>query len=426
MRLLPVRHEEIGAMLSAFMFVLCVFTSYTVLRPVRDTMGITSGVANLPTLFWATFAAMLIVQPVFGWLVSRHRRTRVLPWIYGFFIVNLLGFYVWFYVQEDHTWIARAFFVWLSVFNLFVLSLFWSLCVDVFTAEQSKRLFGFIAGGTSLGGILGPALTAKLAVPLGGINMLLVAAGFLSVSLFFMSSLTRWQRRQGMDAEARDVDRPVGGNPVSGFYKIFGNSYLLGLALFVFLLTWLNTFLYLQQAAFVASAIPDSDRQTELFGTIDFWVQSITLTIQILALGHLVKRLGIRLLILIVPALMVLGFGWLALNPTLWVLIAVVMVRRIGEYAVMRPCREMLFTTVPRESKYKAKNFIDTVVYRGGDALSGSGYALLGWLGLAASGIAWAGAVLAFMWGVAAYAVARKHVAAAGENARRPGASEAA
>ncbi len=420
MRVLAVEREEIGAMLTAFVFVICVWTSYMVLRPVRDAMGITSGVSKLPLLFWGTFIAMLLVQPAFGWIISRYRRTVALPWIYGFFVGNLLLFYGWFYLQPDHTWIARAFFVWLSVFNLFVLSLFWSICVDVFTAEQARRLFGFIAGGTSIGGIIGPALTAQLAVPLGRINLLLVAAGFLALSIFFMQRLIRWQRTQQREVgQQADVDRKVGGNPFSGLYEVFGNPYLFGLAIFVFLLTWLNTFLYLQQAELVSKAVLDPDRQTALFGSIDFWVQTITLLIQVLALGRLTSRLGIALLMLIVPILMVFGFSWLALNPTLWVLIAVVIVRRVGEYAIMRPCREMLFTTVPREAKYKAKNFIDTVVYRGGDAISGSAYAGLGWLGLTTVGIAWVGALLAALWGVASYAIARKHVAAAAANSTR-------
>jgi len=410
MRAFAVERHEVGAMLAAFLFVFCVWTSYSILRPVRETMGITSGVANLPMLFWGTLIAMIVVQPIYGLVASRYRRTTFLPWVYGFFVLNLAGFYAWFHLQEDHTWIARAFFVWLSVFNLFVLSVFWSFCVDIFTRDQARRMFGFIAAGISTGGIIGPLLAKFLAVPLGRINLLLVAGAFLAVSLLFVRYLTRWQSRVNRAAGAgpTDTDRPVGGNPFSGIYQVFGSRYLFGIAVFVFLLTWVSTFLYLQQAELVSKAIPDPDRQTELFSTIDFWVQAITLVIQLLALGHLVKRFGLVVMMLTIPFAMVLGFGYLALNPVLGVLIAVMMIRRIGEYAIMRPCRELLFTTVPRDTKYKAKNFIDTVVYRSGDALSGSAHALLAWLGLATSGIAWAGALVAGMWGIAAYSVARQ------------------
>lgn len=410
MKAFAVERHEVGAMLAAFLFVFCVWTSYSILRPVRETMGITSGVANLPMLFWGTLIAMLAVQPIYGLVASRYRRTTFLPWVYGFFVLNLAGFYAWFHLQEDHTWIARTFFVWLSVFNLFVLSVFWSFCVDIFTRDQARRMFGFIAAGISTGGLIGPLLARFLAVPLGRINLLLVAGAFLAASLLFVRYLTRWQSRENRTAvaSAPDGDRPVGGNPFSGIYQVFGSRYLFGIAVFVFMLTWVNTFLYLQQAELVSKAIPDPDRQTELFSTIDFWVQAITLVIQALALGHLVKRFGLVVMMLTVPLAMVIGFGYLALNPVLGMLIAVFMIRRIGEYAIMRPCRELLFTTVPRETKYKAKNFIDTVVYRTGDVVSGSAHALLAWLGLATSGIAWAGALVAGLWGIAAYSVARQ------------------
>jgi AAA family ATP:ADP antiporter len=209
-------------------------------------------------------------------------------------------------------------------------------------------------------------------------------------------------------ADRVDVDRPVGGNPFSGIYQVFGSPYLFGIALFVFLLTWVSTFLYLEQADLVSKAIPDPDQQTAFFSTIDVWVQFITIVIQLVALGHLVSRLGLVVMMVSVPIVMVAGFTWLALSPFLSVLVAVMIIRRVGEYAVMRPCREMLFSTVPRDTKYKAKNFIDTVVYRAGDALSGSAHALLVWLGLATTGIAWAGAGIAALWGFAAYSAARR------------------
>jgi AAA family ATP:ADP antiporter len=414
-RVFAVERHEIGAMFAAFFFMFCVWISYTVLRPVRDAMGITSGVAKLPMLFWATFVVTLAVQPIYGWIASRFRRAVFLPWVYGFMVLNLVGFYFWFHVEQNHTWIARVFFVWLTVYAVFVLSVCWSLCVDVFTAEQAERLFGFIAAGTSLGGVVGPLLASQLAVPFGRANLLLIAVAFHTASLIFMRYLIRWQQVQQRDATAatRAVnERPIGGNPLSGLYQVFTSRHLFGIAIFVFVLTWINTFLYLPQAALVAQAIPDSDKQTALFSTIDFWVNAGTLLIQMFALSRLTSKLGMVSAILILPIAMIFGFSWLALNPVLSVLIPVMIFRRIGEYGIMRPCREMVFTTAPRESKYKAKNVIDTFVYRGGDALSASAYAgLTSLLGLTISGVAWTGALLAALWGVSAYVIARRHEA---------------
>src|ERR1700748_714754 len=191
-RLVVVQPEELPALLAAFATLFCMFSSYTILRPIRDTMGITSGVEKLPYLFWGTFVAMLALQPVYGWLTSHFRRPVFLPWVYAFFTANLLAFYVWFNVQQDHTWIARTYYVWVSVFNFFIVAVFWSLMADVFTREQAGRMFGFIAAGASTGGLVGPALASSLAVPLGTINLLLVSAALLGVSLIFLTRVIAW------------------------------------------------------------------------------------------------------------------------------------------------------------------------------------------------------------------------------------------
>ena len=175
------RPQELAGVLLATACVFCMFSAYSILRPIRETMGITSGVITLPALFWGTFVVMLAVQPVYGWLTSRFRRSTFLPWVYLFFVLNILGFYAWFNLQADHTWIARVYFVWLSVFNLFVVAVFWSLMADIFDREQAGRLFGFIAAGISLGGLTGARLGAALAQPIGTINLLLVSAGLLAL-----------------------------------------------------------------------------------------------------------------------------------------------------------------------------------------------------------------------------------------------------
>ena len=201
-RLVVLQPGEAPALLASFCMLLCMFSSYTILRPVRDALGVTSGLEKIPYLFWGVFVVMLLLQPVYGWLTSRFPRTVFVPWVYGFFAANLVGFYLWFHVQGDHTWIARTYFVWVSVFNLFVVATFWSLMADVFTREQAGRVFGFIWAGASTGGLIGPLIAHELAVPLGAINLLPISAVLLLLSLVFMAQIVRWQRRQRSVAAA--------------------------------------------------------------------------------------------------------------------------------------------------------------------------------------------------------------------------------
>jgi AAA family ATP:ADP antiporter len=411
MRTLSVQRGELRGLLGSFALLFLIWSAYSVLRPVRETMGITSGVSNLPILFWATFACTLAIQPFFGALASRLRRAVLLPSLYLFFVLNLLLFYAWFYVEQDHTWIARVFFVWLSVVNLFWLSVFWSFMADIFTREQSHRVFGFIAAGTSLGGLAGPLITANLAESLGTINLLLVAAGFLLVATPFVGMLDRWHRQHAANHESTSVgsERPLGGNPFAGFLQVLSDRTMAGIGLFVFLLTWVSTLLYLEQQALVDQLVPDPDAQTRLFGWIDFSVQSSALLIQLVLLGQLTRRFSLTVLIVVVPLLMVAGYMWLASNPVLWAIVGTMVVRRVGEYSIMRPCREMLFTSVPREMKYKAKNIIDTLIYRAGDAISGSAHAALIAAGLMSSGIFWVGSAVSALWAWSAWAAARRH-----------------
>ena len=413
-RIARIEGHEAGAAIAGFAYIFCAFTAYMILRPVRETMGITSGVSNLPSLFWGTLAVTLVTQPIFGWLTSRYRRTVFLPWVYGFFALNLVGFYVWFLVEADHTWIARAFFIWITVFALFVPSVFWSLMADIFRPEQAKRLYGFLAAGTSAGGVLGPFIAAMLAPVVGTINLLLFSMVFLAASIFCIRYLTMWHERavaaHQAAAEVRgDVNQPLGGSLWAGFTLVAKSPYLLSIAAFILLLTWVSTFLYLQQAELVEKALPNRDQQTQLFGWVDFTVQSLSLVIQLFALSRFTKWLRLSTVIMMAPILMVFGYSALALFPVLPVLLVVMVVRRVGEYALVRPCREMLFTSVDRETKYKAKNFIDTAVYRTGDATSGSAHALLSWLGVATSGIAWVGAAVAAVWAVLAYRIGNTH-----------------
>jgi AAA family ATP:ADP antiporter len=407
------RPHELGGALAAFLCAFAMFSSYSILRPIRETMGLTSGLETLPALFWGTFIAMLLMQPVYGWLTSRYRRSVFLPWVYLFFILNIVAFHGWFNLEPDHTWIARVYFIWVSVFVLFVVAVFWSLMADVFSREQAGRLFGFVAAGLSLGGLFGPFLGQRLAQPLGTINLLLVSAALLAASLGLMLLVLRWHRRHGENtAPGTDRDERLGGSALDAFRQVARSPYLALVAAFVLCLTWASTFLYLEQQAMVAEAFASRDERTEFFSTIDFWVQAGSLTMQLFVFGRLYRWLGFRALIVAVPLLMTLGYAALAAVPTFGVLIAVMMVRRIGEYSIARPARDTLYTVVPREEKYKAKSLIDTFVYRGGDALSASAHALLkSAFGLGVSGIAGCGVVIAAVWALVAWALGTRHAA---------------
>jgi AAA family ATP:ADP antiporter len=415
-RLVVLQPGEAPALLASFATLLCMFASYTMLRPVRDALGITSGLENIPYLFWGVFVVMLVLQPVYGWLISHYPRTVFLPWVYAFFIANLLAFYVWFRLSDDHTWIARTYFVWVSVFNLFVVAAFWSLMADVFTREQAGRLFGSIWAGASTGGLIGPFLDNRLAVPIGAINLLPISALLLALSVVFMRRVIRWQRTQSATAGAAAAggatpassDRAIGGSIWAAFIEVVRSPYLLGIAVFVLFMTWVSTFLYLEQQAFTAKAFATTDERARFFASIDFWVQAASLTIQLLLFGRLFKWVGLRTMLAAVPVIMTAGYALFASSPRFIVLVLVYAVRRVGDYAITRPCRDALFTVVSREEKYKAKSLIDTFVYRGGDATAGSLYRFLTHgLGASPAAIGWLGALISALWTVLALGLGR-------------------
>jgi ATP:ADP antiporter, AAA family len=416
-RLVVLQPGEAPALLAAFATLLCTFSSYTILRPVRDALGVTAGLEKIPYLFWGVFVAMLVLQPVYGWLTSRFPRTVFLPWVYGFFAANLLGFYLWFRLESDHSWIARSYFVWVSVFNLFVVAAFWSLMADVFNREQAGRLFGFIWAGASTGGLIGPSIAHYLSVPLGAINLLPISAVLLLVSLVFMRLVIRWQHGHDAIAPAPaaaagpppgERESALGGGVFAAFVQVVRSPYLLGIALFVLLMTWVSTFLYLEQQAFIAKVFHSTDERASFFGGIDFWVQAASLAMQLLLFGRLFKWVGLRAILVSVPVIMTAGYALFALAPRFMVLVVVYAVRRVGDYALTRPCRDALFTVVSREEKYKAKSLIDTFAYRGGDALSGSLYkGFTSALGATPAAVGWLGAAISAVWAVLAFALGR-------------------
>lgn len=394
-----VEETEVRALLLSFSYFFCLLCGYYILRPLRDEMGILGGVKNLQWLFTGTLVVMLMVVPIFGWLVSRFPRRRLIAHLYRFFILNILIFFLLFKFGDGRVYVARAFFIWLSVFNLFVVSVFWSFMADIFRNEQGKRLFGFIAAGGSAGAILGPAITTFLAVPLGPINLLLISAVFLEGAVQCIHLLLRTPGlRPAGRREESDREEAIGGGILTGATRVFQSSYLLGICLYLLLYTATGTFLYFQQAHIIKGAFASSAERTTVFALMDLSTNTLTVLTQIFLTGRIMTRLGVAAAAAFLPVVVAIGFGGLALWPVLSVLIVFQIIRRASNYAVSRPAREVLFTVVSREEKYKSKNFIDTVVYRGGDAVSAWVYAGIGMFGLGLSGIVVLTVPIALAW----------------------------
>ncbi|MGD8559143.1 MAG: MFS transporter [Gammaproteobacteria bacterium] len=407
-KLANIKLEERIAVFWSFLYFFSLLCSYYIIRPIRDEMGVQGGVENLQWLFTATFVAMLAIVPLFGWISSRFPRKRFLPIAYYFFIANLIFFYVAFNLDIDKLYIARVFFVWVSVFNLFVVSVFWSLMVDVYNNEQSKRLFGFIAAGGTVGAISGPALTGLLAVPVGKVNLLILSAVFLSVAVFCMKRIIHWHDNSNRPDQPGqsilpDKEQALGGSIVDGVKLVFASPYLLGICLVMLLYTTLATFLYFEQAQIIKDNFVDSNTRTSVFATIDFATNTLTLLFQLFLTGRLIQWIGLAWTLALIPLLLAGGFMALGIAPIVMVLIIVQVIRRAGNYAIMRPAREMLYVVVDRESKYKAKNFIDTAIYRGGDAVSSWLFTGLKAMGLTISSIAFIAVPLSLIWAWVAY-----------------------
>ena len=388
-RLLGAAPHELPALGWAFVYFFLLLCSYYVLRPVRDALAVEAGTQALQWLFSATFAAMLALVPAFGWLCARLPRAKLLPAVYGFFVLNLVGF--------SFSINASLFFVWLSVFNLFAVSVFWSFMSDLFDTAQAARLYGVIAAGGSCGAIAGPALTALSAESLGAANLLLLSAALLVASIGCIAMLARWARAHPRAGDP-PAEAPIGGSILAGVRAALGSPFLLAICGYLLCYTALSTALYFQQIEIVRDAVADPSERTRLFATVDLTVNGLTLLVQVFGFARLTALLGMTWMLALMPLVSVAGFLWLGAAPVLAVLIAFGVTRRVGEFAISKPARETLFTVVPREDRYKAKNFIDTVVYRGGDALTGWAFGALRGLGLGISAIAYLAVPLAAVW----------------------------
>ena len=402
-RTIDLRPGELPALLISFAYFFCLLSAYYIIRPLRDEMGILGGIKNLPWVFSATFLVILAMVPLYGWVSSRFPRRQFLPLVYLFFISNLLIFYVLFYFQLALDHVAQIFFVWVSVFNLFVVSVFWSFMNDIYDKDQAKRLFGSIAAGGTIGALVGPLLTSWLAQPLGLHNLLLLSVALLGLAIVLIAKLSNWYDQQAHEKKDTAYQKPLNRNIFAAFSLVLNSPYLLGICLLILMYTTLSTFLYFQQASIISQNFSDSAQRTSVFAMIDLAVNALTIFIQLFFTGRLVKRLGLSWVLALIPILLIAGFLVLSFIPVLSVLIVLQVLRRAGNYAIMRPGREMLFVVLGREEKYKAKSFIDTVVYRGGDALSAWLYDGMRSAGFSIGQIALIAVPLAAAWAFVAY-----------------------
>jgi AAA family ATP:ADP antiporter len=413
-RVVEVREEEVRALLLSAAYFFCILSAYYVIRPIRDEMAVAGGVRNLPWLFTGTLVTMLLVNPPFAVLVARFSRRRFVSITYRFFMTNLAAFFLLFSVsQSTHgVWIGRAFFVWTSVFNMFVVSIFWAFMADVFRTDQSKRLFGFIGVGGTLGGLVGAAITASFVEQVGSANLLLVSIVLLELAVFFVRRLSGLfaSLRRGSDAVVQE-EQPIGGSALAGFTHIARSPYLLGICAYLLCYTFAATVLYFQQASIADQYFTVRAARTAFFAKIDFAVNALTVLTQLFLTGRIVRVLGVGVTLTLLPAVCIVGFTSLGLVPTLAVLVVFQVLRRAGEFAVTRPTRETLYTVVSREDRYKAKSLIDTFVYRSGDQIAAWSYTFLAWLGLGLTTIAFMVAPLAGLWLLIGLWLGRKQTA---------------
>lgn len=394
----------------------CVLCSYYVLRPLREAIG-ASDADMLDRLWTGTFLAMLIAAPIYSAVASRFSRRRFIPIVYRFFALNMLLFYAAVLVlpRPQHVWIERTFYVWLSVFNLFAITSFWAFMADVWRNEQAKRLFGLIAVGGTLGAILGSVAATQLPRLASAFLLLLLAAALLETAVWCMRALDRTalqHDQQPVDALQSSTAR-IGGNVITGIAVVFRSPYLLAICAYLLIYTAMSTVLYFEQSHIVRAAIDTRADRTQLFATINLIVNTLTLITQAFLTGRIIRAIGIGLTLTLVPLLCVVGFLALAIvqrspNPgdqsiagistLLLVLVVFQVLRRAGNYALGKPAREVLFTLVTREQKYKSKAFIDTVVYRGGDVTFAWAFSGLQAVGMGLGAIALTAAPLAGVW----------------------------
>jgi len=390
--------NELKGLLIATAYGFFIMFSYYILRAVRDEIS-SADRGNLQILWTAVFFVMLLAVPAYSWLASKFSRGIFVPLVNRFFISCLLAFWVClvFLPVDARLWIDRVFYVWTSVFALFVVTVFWGFMSDCFDNDQGKRLFSFIAVGSSLGGLAGSAVTATLAEAMPAFTLLLLACVPLEIASWCARALHS-RFNTGSVARAGEAGRVITGDAWSGMKAVFASPYLMGIAAFIALMTFVSTMLYFQQANLVAEAFANRGERTAFYARVDLLVNTLTIVFQVYLTARIIRWLGVGVTLAIIPAMMALGFIALGLYPTLAVLVVVQVVYRAGRYGLTKPAREILWTVLGREAKYKSKPFLDAAVYRGGDLLSGWIYTGLAAAGLSIGAIALSAAPIAGLW----------------------------
>lgn len=391
-----IKSDEILLAFLAFGYFFLLLCGYFIIRPIRDNMGIEWGTARLPYLFAIIFVVMLVAVPLYGWVVSRFPRGRIVPIAYGCFGLQIIAFYFLLRSPIDQMLIAPFFFVWVSVFNLFVVSIFWSYMVDVFTPDQAKRLFGFVAAGGTMGALAGPLITQQIVTRVGTANLLPISLMFLLGALFCVLFINQVARRIPTRAPS---EQRIGHGAFSGFQRIFKSRYLLIIAGWVLLGDVLSTFLYLEQQNIVAQSMTNSDERVQLFARLDLAVSILTVLLQILVTAKIIRYFGVGCAVAALPLVTIFCFVVLAFIPALPVIVVGQVVSRGFNFGISNPARHILFSTVSLDEKYKAQNVIDTLVQRGGGAAGGWAFAaLVTTAGLGLAAIAAIAVPIATLW----------------------------
>lgn len=408
-QILSLKKGEGKFLFIAVLFIFSLFVSYSLLRPIREALGISGGTGELKWLFLGTFIATIVGSILAMILSGMIKRKLYTDFIYGFFALNLIGFFALLHQipqgSEAYLIVARSFYIWVSVFNIFVVSTAWSLLADVFSKEKSARLFGIISAGASLGGIFGAFFVSVLSKFIDVPSFIFISIICLGISIVLKNLLIK----EALDLEMLNLqsgfvsikdrfDKPIGSkNPFVGFFLIIKSRYLLALLGFILLLTSVSTFLYMEQARIISGMFESREARAAAFANIDFIVQLSSFAIQIFITSKIVQFFGIKWLLGTLGFVVALGFVLLAFYPVFGVLVLVMSIRRIGEYALVKPGREMLFVPLDSESKYKVKNFLDTVVYRAGDSMSAALEGAIAKISITA--VLFVGALISFIWG---------------------------
>ncbi|MDG1474583.1 MAG: MFS transporter [Porticoccaceae bacterium] len=391
--------QEVKAVASSFLFVVVLMSAYYILRPVRDAMASDWTDAEVSWLWTLNFFISTAVVGVYGMAVARFRFRYLVPSIYGIFALTFVVFYVLAYTSADRTLIDKSFYVWVSVFSLFHISVFWSFMSDLFNKEQAGRLFSIIAAGASVGGLIGPSIPSFFSASMGTDNLMLLASVMLLIPIpiiFYLQSLKSTELHNE-DLELTPPNEPIGGNPFAGFKMFFSNPYLLAIGLFIFLYTGISSFVYFE----LKNLLSELNRveRTAIWAQMDLAVNTLSIATGLFATSRIVGKFGMPVTIALIPVLICIGLLVLAISPFLGVVIGLQIIRRAGNYAVTRPAREMLFTRVDRETRFKAKPVIDIVAYRGGDMLMAWLFTgLTQGLGLGLAAVAIVGAGIAGLW----------------------------